>query len=76
VRLNGVSLVDDCDVHLYAHKTSKSSSIYLPLVVPSLFFNSCRMTLFAALACPLVCGCSTELVMKRMFCRIPEALDQ
>jgi len=62
-RLYGVSLVEDWGVHLYAHNTSMSSSGHFPFAVSSLFFNWLRMTLFAASAWLLVCGCSTELVM-------------
>jgi len=38
------------------YNTSTNSSVHLPFVVPSRFFNSLRITLFAASVCPLVWG--------------------
>jgi len=63
VRLYGFSCVVVWGVHLYAHRTSISSSVHRPFALPRCFFSLFSMTLFATLACPLVCGCSTEVVI-------------
>ena len=63
VRLNGVSPVEVCGVHLYAHNISDNFSAHNPFALPNLFFSCPRITLFAASACPFVCGCSTEAVV-------------
>ena len=47
VRLYGVSWVEDCGVHMYAHSTSNNSSGHLPLATPNLLLSSLRMTLLA-----------------------------
>jgi len=61
-RLNGDSFVVDWGLHVYAHNTSTSSSGHRPLALFNRLRSSTSITLFAASACPLVCGCSTKLV--------------
>lgn len=63
IKLCCVSYVTDCGVHRYAHKTSIRFFVHLPLVGPSRFFSSFRITLFAYLTYPFVWGCSTELAV-------------
>jgi len=63
VRLNGVSPVEVCGVHLYAHKIFGSFSAHNLFALPNLLFSCPRINLFAAYACPFVCGCSIEVVV-------------
>ena len=63
VRLNGVSLVVVCGVHLYAYIISGNFSTHSPFAFPSLLFRWPRMNLLADSACPFVCGCSTKVVI-------------
>ena len=70
-KLKGDSLVADQGVHLQAHNTSNNSFGHLPFAPSNLLRNSTNMTLLAASTCPLVCGCSTELVI----CLIPKSIQ-
>jgi len=66
-KLKGDSLVADYGVHLYAYNISNNSSSHFPFASSSLLHSSINITLLAASSCPLVCRCSTELVI----CLIP-----
>ena len=63
VRLNGVSPVVVCGVHLYAHNIFGNFSAHNPFTFPSHLFNWLRLTLLANSTCPFVCGCSIEVVI-------------
>ena len=63
VRLNGVSPVEVCGVHLYAHNISGNSFAHNHFALPNLLFSCPRIILFAFCPYPFVCGCSTEFVV-------------
>jgi len=63
----GVSLVVECGVVRYAHKTCGSSSGQLPFASSSLLFNPFNMTLFVESACLFVSGCLPKVMCYLIF---------
>ena len=56
VRANGVSLVADLRVVLYAHNTSRRYSTHLPFRPSNLVFNADLRVLMVTSSCLLDCG--------------------
>ena len=57
---NGVSLVEEHFVVLYAYNTFGNSSAHFPLLCSRLFLIMLSIALFVASTCPLLWGYETE----------------